>query len=115
MAYYRAACHFFAWVVVRRHVWRLPPFSCRRTHQRLPAGVVILDLYADDGADARKGVGHHADQGAIALPDQGRRVDAVEQPARFLLGQHRRLAAPHDMASVPQIRASEGRILRPPK
>jgi len=23
-------------LVVRRHLWRLPPFSCNRTHQRLP-------------------------------------------------------------------------------
>ena len=35
--------------------------------------------------------------GAVAQADHGRGVDALDQAARLFLGQHRRLAAPHDV------------------
>jgi hypothetical protein len=63
----------------------------------LAAGVIILDAHGDDGADAREAVDHHADERAIAQADQGRGFDAVEQMARLILGQYRRLATAHDV------------------
>jgi hypothetical protein len=40
---------------------------------------------------------HDADQRAVAQADQGRGIDAVEQPPSLILGEHRRLAATNDM------------------
>ena len=56
--------------------WPLPPFSCSRTQPALAVREVVLDLHRDDGADAGEGVGHDADQRAVAQADQRVGVDA---------------------------------------
>lgn len=42
-----------------------------RSHQRLPAGVIVLAPHGDDGADTGKAVDHNADERAIAKGDEG--------------------------------------------
>ena len=58
----------------------------------------VLDLHPDRRADAREGIDHQADQGAVAQADHGRSVDRVDELPRLGRIEHRRLAAPHDMA-----------------
>ena len=84
-------------LVVRRHLVALAAFLVQAHPPALALGVIVLDLHRDDGADAGEGVGHDADQRAIAQTDEGRGVDAVKQTAGFLFGQHRGLAAAHDV------------------
>ena len=54
--------------------------------------VVVLDLHADDGADAGEGVAHERDERAVAEADQRAGVDGVEQRPHLLGREHRRLA-----------------------
>ncbi len=68
--------------LMARHGWRklMPrPFHPRR-----------------DIADARERIDHEADEGADA--DDGRDIDRVDELARLRRVEHRRLAAPDDMA-----------------
>ena len=58
----------------------------------------VLDAHADRRADAREGIDHQADERAVAEADDGRGVDRVDELPRFLRIEHRRLAAPHDVA-----------------
>jgi hypothetical protein len=51
----------------------------------------------DDGADAGEGVGHDADQGAVAQADEGRGVDALDQHAGLVDREHGGLAALDDV------------------
>jgi hypothetical protein len=91
--------------------WRLPPFSCSRSHQRLPAGVVVLDLHGDDSADAQA-VDHDAEQRPIAQADEGRGIDGVEQTSVLILGEHRCLTAAHDvLRSAHRMRGIDGEDL----
>ena len=76
----------------------LPPFSCKRTHSRRFCVIDVLDAHPDRRADAREGIDHQADQRAVAQADDGRRVDRVDELARLGRVEHRRLAAPHDVA-----------------
>ena len=55
--------------------------------------VIILDPHAEGGADAGEGIDHDADQGPVAQADQRGGVDAVEELAGLLGGEHGRLAA----------------------
>jgi molybdate-binding protein len=98
-------------LVVRRHLMALAAFFVEPDPPALALGVVVLDAHGDDGADAGEGVGHDADERAVAQPDdvgnfclravgQGYRLDdfdAAEQQASLILGQHRRLAALDDV------------------
>ncbi len=43
--------------------------------------VIVLDLKPDNGRDTGEGEGHDGDDGAIAQPDDGGSVHAVEQLA----------------------------------
>ncbi len=52
----------------------------------------------DRRADARERIDHQPDQRAVAQADDGRRVDRVDELARLGRVEHRRLAAPHDVA-----------------
>jgi hypothetical protein len=52
-------------LVVRRHLVALAAFLVQAHPPALALGV------GDDGADARKRIGHHADQRAIAQADDG--------------------------------------------
>ena len=58
----------------------------------------VFDVHPDRRADAREGIDHQADQRAVAQTDHGRRVDRVDELPRLGWIEHRRLAAPHDMA-----------------
>jgi hypothetical protein len=58
---------------------------------------VILDAHCHYGANASEAVNHHADERAITQADDGRNIDAVEQMADLVFGEHRRLTPPHDM------------------
>jgi hypothetical protein len=49
-------------------------------------------------ADAGEGIDHEADERAVAEADDSRDIDRVDEMARLLRVEHRRLAAPHDMA-----------------
>ncbi len=83
--------------MVRRHLVALAAFLVQPHPPALALGVVVLDLHGDHGADPGEGVGHDADQRAVAQADEGRAVDAFDQPAGLLFGQHRGLAAAHDV------------------
>jgi hypothetical protein len=56
----------------------------------------VVDFHRERGADAGERIDYKADQGAIARVGAG--VDDVEQPARFVGRQYRRIALLHDMA-----------------
>jgi len=56
-----------------------------------PLRVVVLDVHRDRGTDAGESVDHEPDERAIAEPDDGRDVDAVDEFARLLCREHRRL------------------------
>ena len=61
-------------------------------------GVEVLDLQRERGTDAGEAVDHQSDQRPVAEPDRFRRVDRVEELSRLGRLEHRRLAAPHDVA-----------------
>ena len=84
-------------LVMRRHIVALAAFLVQAQPPALAGGVIVLDLHGDDGTDAREGIGHHADERAIAQADERRGIEAFEQPAGLVFGQHRRLAALDDM------------------
>jgi hypothetical protein len=60
-------------LVVRRHFVALAAFLVEADPPALAVGEIILDPHRHHGADAGEGVGHHADQGALAQTDEGRR------------------------------------------
>jgi len=60
--------------------------------------VSVLNAHVDRRADAREGIDHEANQGAVAQADDRRGVDGVEKLPRLGRIEHRRLAAPHDVA-----------------
>jgi hypothetical protein len=95
-------------LVMRRHLVALAAFLVQPHPPALAAGVVVLDPHGNYGADAREGVGHDADQRAIAQADEGRRVEACERAARLFLGEHRRLAPAHDQRSDSLLAELEG-------
>ena len=66
---------------MRRHLVLLAAFLVEPHPPALAVGIIVLDLHADDGADAGEGVGHDADQRAVAQPDEPRllRLGAVGQ------------------------------------
>ena len=84
-------------VVMRRHLMPLAAFLVQANPPALALGVVVLDAHGDDGADAGEGEGHDGNQRPVAQPDHGRRVDAVQQPARLFGIQHRGLAGLDDV------------------
>jgi hypothetical protein len=57
-------------LVMGRHLVALAAFLVESDPPALAVGEVVLDPHRDDGADAGEGVGHHADQGAIAQADE---------------------------------------------
>ena len=57
----------------------------------------ILDRHPERRADPGEGIDHEPDERAIAQTDDGRRVNAVEQRARFRRIEHRRLPGRHDV------------------
>jgi hypothetical protein len=59
--------------------------------------------------DAGKGVVHDADQGAIAEADKGRGVDALNQDAGLVGGEHGGLAALDDVLGAAHRRGRIGR------
>ena len=65
-------------LMVRRHLVPLAAFLVQPHPPALALGIVVLDLHCDDGADAGEGIGHDADQRAVAQADDRRCVDAVE-------------------------------------
>jgi len=97
---------------MRWHVVALAAFFVEAHPPALALRVIIRDRHADDGADPGEGVGHDADQRAIAQPDDGRGVDASQQPPRLILGQHRRLAAlDHMLRPAHRMRRIDGEHL----
>ena len=84
-------------IVMRRHFMALAAFLMQPHPPALAVGVVVLDAHGDDRADAGEGEGHHRNQRPIAQPDDGRRVDAVQQLAGLFAGQHRGLAGLDDV------------------
>jgi hypothetical protein len=57
----------------------------------------FFDRHAERRADPRERIDHEPDQRPIAQTDDGRRVDAVKQRARFGGIEHRRLPGRHDV------------------
>ena len=55
---------------MRRHFVALAAFLVQPHPPALAAGVIVLDLHGDDGADAGEAVDHHADQRAVAQADE---------------------------------------------
>jgi hypothetical protein len=84
-------------LVVRRHFVALAAFLVEADPPALAIGKIILDPHRHDGADAGEGVGHHADQGAVAQADEGRGVDALDQHAGLVGREHGGLAALDDV------------------
>src|SRR5260370_40237028 len=92
-------------LVVRRHLVALAAFLLQPHPPAFAIGKVILDAHGDDGADAREGVDHDADQRTIAQANEPGRfrfqsnllydLDAPEQQPGLRLGEDRRLAALH--------------------
>jgi hypothetical protein len=58
-------------VMMRRHLVALAAFLVQPHPPAFPLRVVVLDAHADDGADAREGIGHYRDQGTVAQADKG--------------------------------------------
>jgi hypothetical protein len=56
-------------LVMRRHFVALAAFLVEADPPAFAVGEIILDPHGDDGADAGEGVGHDADQGAVAQAD----------------------------------------------
>jgi len=79
-----------------------PRAPCRLSRAAHPAalslGEVVLDLHAEYRVDAGEAIDHDADQRAVAQPDQRIGRDGVEQGARLVGGEHRRLALRHHIA-----------------
>jgi hypothetical protein len=84
-------------LVVRRHLVLLAAFLVEADPPALAVGEVVLDPHGDDSADASEGVGHDADQRAIAQAEQGRGVDAFDQGAGLVGDQHGGLATLDDV------------------
>ena len=80
-----------------RHFMPLDAFLTQPDPPAFAVGVVVFDAHGDDSADAGEGEGHHANQRAVAQPDHGRGVDAVQQLACLFGIQHRGLARLDDM------------------
>jgi len=57
----------------------------------------ILDLHADDRADAGEGINHETNQRLVAQIDVRFAIDAIEQRPHFRCIEHGRLALAHDM------------------
>src|ERR1700693_2454058 len=55
--------------------------------------IVVLHLHSENGVYPGEGVDHHADEGTVAQALERAGVDGVEQRARLVTGEHRRLAA----------------------
>jgi hypothetical protein len=71
--------------------------------------VNIFDLHREHRADAREGIDHQADQGAVAQTRLRGHVDAVEQDARLRDIEHRRLADFDDVLRAAHARRRIGR------
>jgi hypothetical protein len=80
-----------------RHLVALATFLVEADPPALAVGEVVLDPHRHHGADAGEGVGHDPDQGAVAQTDEGRGVDALDQDAGLVGGEHRGLAALDDV------------------
>ena len=65
-------------LVVRRHFVALAAFFVQPYPPALAVRVVVVDAHRDDGADAGEGVGHDADQRAVAQTDDGRGVEPLQ-------------------------------------
>ena len=76
--------HVSLGVVVCGHFVVFAAFLLEAEPRTFPVEVVILDVHADDGADARKTEHHHRDERAVTQSDEGRGVDAVEELAGVL-------------------------------
>jgi hypothetical protein len=63
----------------------------------LAVGKIVLDPHRHHGADAREGVGHDADQRTVAQADESRGIDALDQDASLVGGEHGGLAALDDV------------------
>jgi hypothetical protein len=83
-------------LVVGRHLMALAAFFVETDPPALAVGEIVLALHGD-GADAGEGIRHDRNEGAIAQPDQGRGVDAIEQQRGLVGRQHRRVAPLEDM------------------
>ena len=76
-------------VVVGGHLVELAAFLVEANPPAFAVLVVVLDLHADDGADAGEAVDHDADERPVAEADHGGGVDAVEKLAGFFRGEDR--------------------------
>jgi hypothetical protein len=63
-------------LVMGRHFVALAAFLVQADPPALIVGEIILDPHRHHGADGGEGVGHDADQRAVAEADEGRGVDA---------------------------------------
>ena len=96
-------------IVMRGHFMALAAFLMQPHPPALALGVVVLNTHGDDRADAREGEGHHRNHRSISQPDDGRRVDAVEQLAGLFTGQHRGFAGFDDVLRPPHRMGRIGR------
>lgn len=81
--------------VMRRHLVALAAFFVEPHPPALALGVVVLDAHGHHGANAGEGEHHQADERPVPQPDHGRGVDAVQEGARLVTGEHGGLAALH--------------------
>lgn len=100
-------------IMVAGHPMLLAAFLMQPEPEPVPLIEEIVDIHGKRRADPREAIDHHADQRPVAQSDQRLSRDAVDQRARLLRRQHRRLAFldhmlraahrhrrvdPHDMA-----------------
>ena len=74
-----------------------PPFSVEAEERARALGVVVGDAKRDRGTHAREAVDEHAEEGAVAKADNRGDINAVEQRARLLRGEHRGFAGLDDV------------------
>ena len=84
-------------LVVRRHFVALAAFFVKAQPPAFTFRIVVLDPHGDDGADAREGIGHDADQCPVPQAHERRGIDAVEKRPRILYRKHRGLATVDDV------------------
>ncbi len=76
---------------MRRHLVLLAAFFVQAYPPALALRVVVVDVHVQRGRDPGEAVDQQRDQRAVAQPDIGRDVDAVDQLARFVAVEDRRL------------------------
>ena len=79
--------------MVAGHFVPLAAFLVQAHPPALARRIIVLDPHGHGRAHACEAVGHHADQRSIAQADQSRHIDAVEQLARLIWREDRRLAS----------------------